>query len=107
MWRSIRNERNGPSHQDDRPWSPFPVQVWSTLSPGPLGSTTVKPPWPGPKEQRPWWRPLIVFALIAALVAGAAFVASSVGVAARVTAAANYLPVDGAVTYERTGTTQE
>jgi outer membrane protein assembly factor BamB len=91
----------------DQPWSPFPVQDWSTLPPDPLGSAAINPTWPAPKEQRPWWRPLVVFALIAALVAGAAFVASSVGVAARVTRAADYLPSDGAVTYERTGTTQE
>ena len=62
-----------------------------------------------PREppQRSWWRPLVVFGLVAALVAGAAFVASSVGVAARVTAAAGYLPSDGAVSYERTDTTRE
>src|SRR4029453_15839605 len=39
--------------------------------------------------------------------AGAAFVASSVGVAARATGATRYLPSDGAVSYERTDTTRE
>jgi outer membrane protein assembly factor BamB len=107
MSRAIRSERDGPSNTGDQPWSPFPVQDWSTLPPDPLGSTTINPTWPAPKGERPWWRPLIVFALIAALVASAAFVASSVGVAARVSAAADYLPTDGAVTYQRTGTTQE
>ena len=92
---------------DDQPWSPFPVQDWSTLPADPLGSVAVNPTWPAPKPQRSWWRPLIVFALVAALVAGAAFVASSVGVAAEVNAAVDYLPSDGAVSYERTDTTRE
>jgi outer membrane protein assembly factor BamB len=92
---------------DDQPWSPFPVQDWSTLPADPLGSVAVNPTWPAPKPQRSWWRPLLVFALVAALVAGAAFVASSVGVAAEVTAAVDYLPSDGAVSYERTDTTRE
>jgi outer membrane protein assembly factor BamB len=91
----------------DQPWSPFPVQDWSTLPPDPLGSVAINPTWPDPEDERPWWRPLVVFGLVAALVAGAAFVASSVGVAARVTAAAGYLPTDGAVSYERTATTRE
>jgi outer membrane protein assembly factor BamB len=92
---------------DDQPWSPFPVQDWSTLPADPLGSVAVNPTWPAPQPQRPWWRPLVVIGLVAALVAGAAFVASSVGVAARATAAADYLPSDGAVSYERTDTTRE
>jgi PQQ-like domain len=92
----------------DQPWSPFPVQDWSTLPPDPLGSATVNPTWPAPEEeQQPWWRPLVVFGLVAALVAGAAFVASSLAVAPRITAAAGYLPSDGAVSYERTDTTRE
>jgi outer membrane protein assembly factor BamB len=92
---------------DDQPWSPFPVQDWSTLPADPLGSVAVNPTWPAPEPQRSWWRPLLVFALVAALVAGAAFVASSVGVAAEITAAADYLPSDGAVSYQRTDTTRE
>ena len=92
---------------DDQPWSPFPVQDWSTLPADPLGSVSVNPTWPPPKPQRSWWRPLIVFGVVAALVAGAAFVANSVGVAGQVTAAADYLPSDGAVSYERTDTTRE
>ncbi len=93
---------------DDQPWSPFPVQDWSTLPADPLGGVAVNPTWPAPEPpQRSWWRPLIVFGLVAALVAGTAFVASSVGVAARATAAARYLPSDGAVSYERTDTTRE
>jgi hypothetical protein len=91
----------------DEPWSPFPVQDWSTLPPDPLGSVAINPTWPEPKDPRLWWRPLIVFALVAALVAAAAFAASSVGVATRATAAAGYLPADGAVAYERTATTRE
>ena len=93
---------------DDQPWSPYPVQDWSTLPPDPLGGVAVNPTWPAPKpSQRSWWRPLVAYGLVAALVAGAAFVATSVGVAARVTAAAGYLPSDGAVFYERTDTTRE
>jgi outer membrane protein assembly factor BamB len=92
---------------DDQPWSPFPVQDWSTLPADPLGSLAVNPTWPAPQPQRSWWRPLIVFGLVAALVAGAAFFASSAGVAAQVTAAADYLPSDGAVSYERTETSRE
>jgi outer membrane protein assembly factor BamB len=92
---------------DDQPWSPFPVQDWSTLPADPLGSVAVNPTWPAPQPQRSWWRPLVVFGLVAALVGGAAFVASSVGVASRATAAADYLPSDGAVSYERTDTTRE
>jgi outer membrane protein assembly factor BamB len=92
----------------DQPWSPFPVQDWSTLPADPLGAVAVNPTWPAPEApQRSWWRPLIIFGLVAALVAGAAFVASSVGVAARATAATRYLPSDGAVSYERTDTTRE
>jgi outer membrane protein assembly factor BamB len=92
---------------DDQPWSPFPVQDWSTLPADPLGSVAVNPTWPPPRPQRSWWLPLVVFGLVAVLVAAAAFVASSVGVAARSTAAADYLPSDGAVSYERTDTTRE
>src|SRR5215211_5852561 len=91
---------------DDQPWSPFPVQDWSSLPADPLGSVAVNPTWPAPQPQRSWWLPLVVFGLVAVLVAGAAFVASSVGVAARSTAA-DYLPSDGAVSYERTDTTRE
>jgi PQQ-like domain len=91
---------------DDQPWSPFPVQDWSTLPADPLGGVAVNPTWPAPQPQRSWWRPLVVFGLVAALVAGAAFVASSVGVAAQFTAAADYLPSDGAVSYERTDTSR-
>jgi outer membrane protein assembly factor BamB len=92
---------------EDQPWSPFPVQDWSTLPADPLGSVAVNPTWPPPQPQRSWWRPLVVFGLVAALVAAAAFVASSAGVAAQATAAADYLPSDGAVSYERTDTTRE
>jgi outer membrane protein assembly factor BamB len=92
---------------DHRPWSPFPVQDWSTLPRDPLGSVAINPTWPEPKDPRPWWRPLLIFGLIAVLVAGGAFVANSVGPALRATAAADYLPADGAVSYERTATTRE
>jgi outer membrane protein assembly factor BamB len=95
------------SHADDQPWSPFPVQDWSSLPPDPLGSVAINPTWPEPKDPRPWWQPLLIFGLVAALVAGAAFVASSVSLAYRVTAASRFLPADGATSYERTATTRE
>lgn len=92
----------------DQPWSPFPVQDWSTLPPDPLGSVAINPTWPAPEQpKRSWWRPLVIIGLVGALVAGAAFVASSVGVAARLSEAGGYLPTDGAVSYERTDTTRE
>ncbi len=91
---------------DDQPWSPFPVQDWSTLPADPLGSVAVNPTWPPPRPQRSWWLPLVVFGLIAVLVAAAAFVASSEGGAAPATAV-DYLPSDGAVSYERSDTTRE
>jgi outer membrane protein assembly factor BamB len=94
-------------HADDQPWSPFPVQDWSSLPPDPLGSVAINPTWPEPKDPRPWWQPLLIFGLVAALVAGAAFVASSVGLPSRVTAASRFLPADGAASYERTATTRE
>jgi PQQ-like domain len=88
------------------------VQDWSSLPADPLGGVAINPTWPAPKEQRPWWRPLAVFGVVAAHIAGAAFVASSVGPAvgfgaAGVTAATGYLPSDGAVSYERTATTRD
>lgn len=92
----------------DQPWSPFPVQDWSTLPPDPLGSVAINPSWPAPEPpKRSWWRPLVIIGLVGVLVAGAAFVASSVGVAGRITEASGYLPTDGAVSYERTDTTRE
>lgn len=51
--------------------------------------------------------PLLVFAVIAALVTGGAFVASSVGLGPGETEARQFLPEDGAVTFERTETTRE
>ena len=95
-------------NNSDQPWSPFPVQDWSTLPSDPLGSVAINPTWAPPKPpKRSWWRPLVVIGLVGALVAGAAFVASSVGVAARITEASGFLPTDGAVAYERTDTTRE
>jgi outer membrane protein assembly factor BamB len=92
---------------DHQPWSPFPVQDWSTLPPDPLGSVAINPTWPEPQDPRPWWRPLLIFGLVAVLIAGTAFVANSVGATLRVPAAADYLPHDGAVSYEQTATTRE
>jgi outer membrane protein assembly factor BamB len=97
----------GPWNTYDQPWSPFPVQDWSTLPPDPLGSVAINPTWPEPKDPRPWWRPLLIIGLVAVLIAGAALVANSVGATLGTTAAADYLPPDGAVSYERTVTTRE
>jgi hypothetical protein len=52
---------------DHQPWSPFPVQDWSTLPPDPLGSVAINPTWPAPEDHRPWWRPVLVFGLVAVL----------------------------------------
>jgi len=98
--------RSEPSSVDDQPWSPFPVQDWSTLPLDPLGSVAVNPTWPEPKDSRPWWRPLVIFGLVAALLAGTALVANS-GILRNTSTAADYLPADGAVSYERTATTRE
>jgi outer membrane protein assembly factor BamB len=98
-------ERRERSAVDDQPWSPFPVQDWSTLPLDPLGSVAVNPTWPEPRDPRPWWRPLVIFGLVAALVAGTALLANSAVFGT--TTAAEYVPADGAVSYERTATTRE
>jgi PQQ-like domain len=92
---------------DDQPWSPFPVQDWSSLPEDPLAATRVDPNWAPPERHGPWWRPLVVFAVVAALIAGTAYVANSVGIFAPATAATEFLPRDGDVRYERIQTAQE
>ncbi len=94
-----------PDPADERqPWSPFPVQDWSTLPVDPLAPTPQD--WPPPQPPRPWWRPLIVLALVASLVTAATLVARSVGTGPPDTVAREFLPSDGAVTWQRTEAVQ-
>jgi hypothetical protein len=97
---------------DDQPWSPFPVQDWSTLPADPLGGAVVNPTWAPPRSdmaqpRRPWWRPLVVVALVGVMIAATAYVADSTVIFGRAAPATRYLPPDGAVAYERTDTTRE
>jgi outer membrane protein assembly factor BamB len=97
---------------DDQPWSPFPVQDWSTLPADPLGAVAVNPTWAPPHSDpmepgRPWWRPLVIVILVGVMIAATAYVADSTVIFGRAAAATRYLPPDGAVAYERTDTTRE
>ncbi|MFT4167470.1 MAG: PQQ-binding-like beta-propeller repeat protein [Microlunatus sp.] len=80
-------------------WSPYPVQDWSTLpATGPPhqdGSDS----GPTPIRQQSDWLPLFVVSLVTVLVASALFVADQGEVVGGRTAAAAYLPKDGAVSY--------
>jgi outer membrane protein assembly factor BamB len=95
------------SRAEDQPWSPFPVQDWSALPEDPLGHSTVDPSWGPPRPDRPWWRPLIVLALVGALIAGATFVWTTLGFTGPRTAATAFLPADGTAVYEAVETTRE
>src|SRR5215218_369262 len=64
---------NPVSRAEDQPWSPFPVQDWSTLPEDPLAYTAVDPSWAPPRTGRPWWLPLVVLAVVGALIGGATF----------------------------------
>ena len=97
---------------DDQPWSPFPVQDWSTLPADPLGAVAVNPTWAPPhsdpaEPRRPWWRPLVIVVLVGVMFAASAYVADSTVIFGRAAAATRYLPPDGSVAYERTDTTRE
>ncbi len=89
----------------DPPWSPYPVQDWSSLPEDPLQ-------WPPPTGRpvrvgaRRWWPPLLVFVLIGALIATLGYLGSATAPGTTV-AAAGYLPADGTATYERVDTTRE
>ena len=95
------------SRAEDQPWSPFPVQDWSTLPEDPLAYSPVDPSWAPPRPDRPWWRPLVVLALIGALIGGAAFVGSTVGFTTPRTTATAFVPPDGTAAYEVVETTRE
>ena len=78
----------------------------------PLGSVAVNPTWPPPRSdaaqsRRPWWLPLVVVAVVALLIATTTYVANSTVIFGRAATAAQYLPPDGAVAFERTDTTRE
>ena len=101
MPRGTGSEGSKPPNTD-QPWSPFPVQDWSTLPPDPLGGVAVNPTWPPPRShamqpRRPWWRPLVNIAVVAALIAATTYVANSTAIFGRAAAATQYLPADGAV----------
>jgi outer membrane protein assembly factor BamB len=91
----------------DQPWSPFPVQDWSTLPEDPLAPPAVDPTWAPPRPDRPWWRPLVVLAVIGTLIGGAAFAWNAVGFGTPRTAATAFLPPDGTAVYETVETTRE
>jgi len=95
------------SRVEDQPWSPFPVQDWSTLPEDPLAHSTVDPSWAPPRPDRPWWLPLAVYALVGALVGGAAFAWNTVGLGTARSAATAYLPPDGTAVYQQVETTRE
>lgn len=88
------------------PWSPFPVQDWSRLPLDPLGPSAPDPTWPPPPDRRRWWVPLVVLLTIGALLAGTAYAGVAVGSRGPRTAALDYLPRDGSVTYDRVETTE-
>lgn len=92
------------SRTEDQPWSPFPVQDWSSLPHDPMAGSSVDPSWAPPRRPRPWWLPLLVFALIGGLIGGAAFVWDTVGFNTPRTAATAFLPPDGTAAYERVET---
>ncbi len=95
------------SRPEDQPWSPFPVQDWSSLPEDPLAGSSVDPRWGPPRRPRPWWPPLLVFVLIGAMIGGAAFVWDTVGFSTPRTAATAFLPPDGTAAYEQVETTRE
>jgi hypothetical protein len=88
------------SRAEDQAWSPFPVQDWSRLPDDPLAHSVVDPSWGPPAPPRRWWIPLVVLAVIGALVGGATFAGSTVGVGPPRTPATAFLPADGAAAYE-------
>lgn len=110
MPRGTGSEGSEPPNTD-QPWSPFPVQDWSTLPPDPLGGVAVNPTWAPPsglpRSGRPWWRPLVIIAVVALMIAASTYVANSTVIFGRAATATQYLPADGAVAYERTDTTRE
>lgn len=99
------------SPADDRPdppWSPYPVQDWSTLPEDLVAARTVDPSWPPPQApHRRRWVPVAVLTAIGVLLAGTSYAGLAGGVAAGDHAALDYLPADGSATYSRVETTRE
>jgi outer membrane protein assembly factor BamB len=95
------------SRAEDQPWSPFPVQDWSQLPEDPLASSAVDPSWGPPEPTRPWWLPLVVLAVLGALIGGTTFAGHTIGLGQPRTAATAFLPADGTAAYERVDTTRD
>lgn len=95
------------SYPQDQPWAPFPVQDWSSLPADPLRAPAVDPGWAPPTDPRRWWVPLVVIATLGALLAGSVYVGTTTGSRPGSHAALDYLPADGAASFERTETTRE
>ena len=95
------------SRAEDQPWSPFPVQDWSRLPEDPLAYSAVDPSWGPPEPPRRWWIPLVVLAVIGALVGGATFAGHTVGLGPPRTPATAFLPADGTAAYEMVETIRE
>ena len=97
------------------PWSPFPVQDWTSLPEDLLARSVPDPSWPdpswpapsppGPSRRR--WVPAAVLAAIGVLLAGTSYAGTTAGVAGADSAALSYLPPDGSATYARVETTRE
>lgn len=109
----------------DQPWSPFPVQDWSTMPADPMrppvadeglgteapawgvSSTDVLASWAPPRDPRPAWLPLLVIGLLCALVAGALATADRVGSIRTARGSVRFVPADGAVAYAEQKLTRE
>lgn len=90
----------------EQPWSPFPVQDWSSLPEDPLAEPPDSGPDP-PRARRRWWPPLIVFVVIGSLIGALAYLGDAWGLEPPTTAAVAFLPDDGTAAYERIETTRE
>lgn len=101
---SSYGERGG--EPAEHPWSPFPVQDWSSLPVDPLDQVSVDRSWAPPADPRRWWVPLVVFAVLGGLLGVGAY-AGSASTPPSLAAAAAFLPVDGSAVYQRVETTRE
>ena len=89
------------------PWSPFPVQDWSALPADPLAPSAVDPTWGPPQPARRWWTPLLVLTVIALVLSGSTYVATSGGSDDQDRGALAFLPADGTASFARVESTRE